>query len=128
MARRLAPGFRIGQSSQTRFDDQAEHLVTLGKRITLWSVAQRARIAKGPPLQNASSIDFAPGGRDVVAKNTRGDLLFMEVPTLDEKAHFSGHGFGDGTDIRFAPHGRHLIDGSWSGQLTVRDAATGDVV
>jgi dipeptidyl aminopeptidase/acylaminoacyl peptidase len=126
--RRLAPGFRIGSSFRARFSGDGRALATLGQRITLWDVAARERVAKGPPLENASSLDFAPDGRLLAAKNTRGEVLVMGVPDLDERARFSGRGFGEGTGIRFAPDGRHLVDGSWSGLLTVRDATNGEVV
>jgi hypothetical protein len=128
VARRLAPGFRIGASFSARFDDDATRLVTLGKRITLWDVASRARVATGPPLAHASSIAFAPDGRLLAAKNTVGDVLVLDVPELGERARFSGAGFGEGNGIHVAPDGRHVIDGSWSGLLSVRDVATGAVV
>jgi len=128
VARRLAPGFRIGASFKARFNADATQLATLGKRITLWDVAARARIATGPPLQQAAAVDFSPDGRLLAAKNTSGQILVMAVPDLDERARFSGRGFGEGTDIFFAPDGRHLVDGTWSGLLTVRDALTGDIV
>src|ERR1700760_3943458 len=54
MHRRLAPGFRIGASFQARFSDDGSLLATLGKRITLWDVASRERMAAGPPFRHAS--------------------------------------------------------------------------
>lgn len=112
---------------QARFNEDATFLATLGKRITLWDVVARRRVATGPPMANAASVDFSPDGQLLAAKNTSGDVIVMGVPDLEERARLAGRGFGEGTDIRFAPDSRHLVDGSWSGLLTVRDGETGAV-
>jgi len=127
MTRGLAPGFRIGASFQARFSVDGAWLATLGKRITLWDVAQRKRLATGPAMSYASRVAFSPDGTRLVAKNTSGDALVMTLPDLSEQARFSGAPFGEGTDLLFSPDGHQLIDGTWSGILTVRDAATGKV-
>lgn len=86
-----------------RFDDSGQRLVTLGKRITLWNVARRERIAKGPSLAHAAQVDFSPDGKVIVAKNTLGDVLLVDA------AH-STNGLGSGA----APTGRVRRSGSLS--------------
>jgi dipeptidyl aminopeptidase/acylaminoacyl peptidase len=90
-------------------------LATLGKRITLWHVESSSRIALGPALEHASSVDFSPDGRLLAAKNTYGEVLVMGVPDLEERARFPGHAYGEGTDIRFSPDGRQLVTGRAAG-------------
>jgi WD40 repeat protein len=90
-------------------------------------VETRKRVAKGPPLSQASSVDFDAGGHLLAAKNTSGDILVMELPELNEVARFSGHEFGEGTEIHFASGGE-IVHGTWSGLLVARDALTGAVM
>jgi WD40 repeat protein len=124
----LKPGFRLGASFKARFNDQGDRMVTLGKRITLWDVADRARIARGPALSNASEVDFAHDGSRVVAKNTSGEVVVIDAETFEERVRFPGSGRGEGSEIRFSPCGRYLVDGSWGGVLLVRDAESGEVI
>jgi WD40 repeat protein len=126
-SRRLAPGFRIGSSFQARFSSDGSLLATLGKRVTLWDVAGRRRIATGPPLAHASSVDFSPDAPLLAAKNTSGDILILGLPDLTERARFSGAGFGEGPGLLFAPDGEQFVEATWSGLLTVRAVATGTV-
>ena len=126
-SRRLAPGFRTGASFKARFSPDGSLLVTLGKRITLWDVAGRRRIATGPPLAHASSVDFSADATRLAAKNTAGDILIMDLPDLTERTRFSGAGFGEGCDLLFAPEGEQFVEATWSGLLRVRDIRTGTV-
>ena len=121
------PGFRIGAAFRARFSDDGTLLVTIGKRITLWEVEARRRIATGPPLSNASSVAIAPDQTVVAAKNTSGEIVVLGVPELDERARFSGRDVGEGAGIEFAPDSLHLVDASWSGRFTVRDVRSGNV-
>jgi WD40 repeat protein len=120
--------FGIGMSWQARFDASGRRLVTLGKRITLWDVDAGKRIATGPSFRYPSSVDVSPDGRLVAAKNTLGDVLVLDGESLEELARFSGKPYGEGTDVRFGPCSKKIVDGSWQGHLLVRDAGTGEVV
>jgi WD40 repeat protein len=124
----LKPGFRLGASFKARFSDDGAFLATLGQRPTLWNVADRAKLGKGPLLSHASEVDFSPDGAQLVVKNTSGDVLLLDVNSLEQRVAFSGKPFGEGTAIRFSPCGRYLFDGSWSGHLLVRSSESGEVV
>jgi len=125
---KLKPGFRIGSSFKATFSPTGDRLVTIGKRITLWDVLARARIATGPPLAHTSELDWSPDGKLVVAKNTLGEVLILDGKTLAELGRFSGSGFGEGTEVRFALDGETFVDATWSGSLMVRDTRTGKVM
>ncbi len=122
------PRFQIGASFRTEFDASGSRLVTLGKRITLWDVRAGKRIATGPSLKHASSVDVSPDGCLVAAKNTLGEVLVLDAKTLEEVARFSGKPYGEGTGVRFTNDSKAIVDGSWAGHLIVRDALTGEVV
>jgi len=122
-----APGFRIGASFKARFDPSGARLVTLGRRITLWDVAERRRVGIGPPLRHASAVDLSPDGQLVAAKNTSGEVLVLRADDPGEMARVSGRGFGEGAEVRFAPGGNWLVDATWDGRLLVRDPTSGHV-
>src|SRR5690242_4498666 len=67
-----ARALHIGASFKARFGPSGRRLVTRRKRITLWDIEAGKRIATGPPLRHAASVDVWPDGRLVVAKNTIG--------------------------------------------------------
>lgn len=122
---RLTPGFRIGASFAARFDDRGEHLVTLGKRISVWNVASRRRACSVGGVAHASHVDFSPDSTLLAAKSTSGEVAVFDLQTIAERTRFSGRAYGEGATIRFSPCGRYLVDASWRGQLLVRDVATG---
>ncbi|MGZ4391250.1 MAG: WD40 repeat domain-containing protein [Gaiellaceae bacterium] len=71
---------------------------------------------------------MSPNGDQVVVKNTLGDAVVLEIESLREELRLSGAAYGEGSAIRFSPCGEFVIDGSWRGDLLVRDAASGEVV
>lgn len=119
--------FKLRSSSYVRFSDDGSHVVSLGSRITLWSVSKGRRVASGPWFPDPSSADFSPDGALLAVKNTSGDVLVLSVPDLEVVSRLSA-GLGEGTAVRFAENGRHVVDGSWGGVLMVRDAIDGSTV
>jgi hypothetical protein len=64
----------------------------------------------------------------IVAENTLGDVVLLDVETLRENLRLPGSTDGEGSGVRFSPCGRFVIDRSWRGNLLVGDAASGEVV
>jgi WD40 repeat protein len=122
------PGFRIGSSFRVVFSDDGRHLVTVGRRVTVWDVGERRRVESVHPFSYESAIDITPDGSHVAVKNTRGDLVVLERDGLAERLRLAGKPYGEGSPVRFSPGGAFLVDGSWAGDLLVRDARTGEVV
>src|SRR4051794_2270587 len=122
------PGFRIGASFRAAFSDDGIHLVTVGKRVTVWDVAERKRVASVHPFSHELEADVSPDSCWLVVKNTLGDVVVLERETLAERIRLPGKTYGEGAAIRFSPCGAFLVDGSWAGDLLVRDATSGQVV
>ena len=97
------------------------------QQITLWNVSEGRRVASGPRFSHASSADFSPDGTLLAVKNTSGDVLVLSVPDLEEVSRLSGAGLGEGTPVRFAEDGKHIVDATWDGALMVRDALDGSL-
>jgi hypothetical protein len=119
--------FKLRSSSTVRFSDDGTHLITLGRQITLWDVGGGRRVASAPRFPHPSSADFSPDGTLLAVKNTSGDVLVLKVPDLEEVSRLSGARLGEGTPIRFAGDGRHIVDANRGGVLMVRDALDGSV-
>lgn len=117
-----------GSGSVPRTVSRGRRLATLGKRTSLWDVESRERIAGVLPLSNASDVDIAPDDGRVVVKNTSGDVAVYDAALSEELLRLPGRPWGEGSAIRFSPCGRFLVDGSWNGDLLVRDAVTGEIV
>jgi WD40 repeat protein len=122
------PGFRIGASFRAAFSGDGARLATVGKRVTVWDVAARTRVGSVHPFPHEASIDVSPNGERLVVKNTLGDVVVLDVESLSEELRLSGVAYGEGSPVRFSPCGEFVIDGSWNGDLLVRDAASGEVV
>jgi WD40 repeat protein len=122
------PGFRIGASFRVAFSDDGRHLATVGKRVTVWDVAERRRVQSVHPFSYESEVDIAPDGSCLVVKNTRGDVVVLDRESLGEQLRLSGKPYGEGSAIKFSPGGTCLVDGSWAGDLLVRDASSGEVL
>src|SRR3954466_1674879 len=122
------PGFRIGASFRAAFSDDGIHLVTVGKRVTVWDVAERKRVASVHPFSHELEADVSPDSCWLVVKNTLGDVVVLERETLAERIRLPAKPYREGTAIRFSPCGAFLVDGSWAGDLLVRDATRGQGV
>jgi WD40 repeat protein len=119
--------FKLGSSSTVRFSDDGAYLVSLGQRITLWSVWEGRAVTSGPRFAHASSADFSPDGNLLAVKNTSGDVLVLSVPGLEEVSRLSGAALGEGTPVRFAEDGKHIVDSTRGGVLMIRDALDGSL-
>lgn len=119
--------FKLPSSSTVRFSDDGTYLICIGEQITLWNVSQGRRVASAPRFSHPSSADFSPDGTLLAVKNTSGDVLVLSVPDLEAVSRLSGARLGEGTPVRFAEDGEHIVDATWGGALMVRDALDGSL-
>ena len=119
--------FKLRWSSTVRFSDDGAYLISLGERITLWNVYAGHAARSAPRFSHPASADFSPDGTLLAVKNTSGDVLVLSVPDLEEVSRLSGAGLGEGTPIRFAADGKHIVDATRGGALMVRDPFDGSL-
>src|SRR3954466_3470295 len=96
------PGFRIGASFRAAFSDDGIHLVTVGKRVTVWDVAERKRVASVHPFSHELEADVSPDSCWLVVKNTLGDVVVLERETLAERIRLPAKPYREGTAQRAA--------------------------
>lgn len=54
-------------------------------------------------------------------------MVVLDSDSLGVLARHDGQHWGEGSEVVFSPCGRYLVDGSWNGDLLVRDALSGKV-
>lgn len=116
-----APGFSIRRSYHVTFSPDGDHLAVIGRDVVLWSVRERKPLRACRQPRNPSAVDFSPDGARFVVKSTHGELLVCETATAQPIARFAPEEQDEGANPLFASNDR-IIDGSWSGEIRVRDA------
>ena len=98
------------------------------RSIQTFSLATGKRISSANPLPNCSRLRFSPNGRRLAVKNTIGRLVVLDPLTGAITCDFNNHCEGEGSAPEFSRCGEYVVDGSWNGQLRVREATTGSIV
>jgi WD40 repeat protein len=102
-------------------------LAVLGRNVALVDSRRWERIWSTHPLLNPSHVAFdAPGAR-VAVKSTSGRIVVLDAEAGAKIADFANAADGEGCAVHFSPCGRFVVDGSWAGALTVRNAESGRI-
>ncbi len=118
----------LGVSFGVAFSPDGARLASCGQTsVSLWDVEAGERIWEATGLRDTAQIAFAPGGAALAVKSTRGRLCLLDASD-GRVVHVLDKGTYEGAAPVFSTSGAFLVDGSWHGDLTVRDAASGDVV
>src|SRR5437870_2349322 len=119
---RFPKGYRV------RFSDNGELLVCLGRNVVVIDTASRQRRSTSNPLSNPSDASFSPDGRTLAVKSTSGRIVVIDPRSGELLRDLRNQREGEGSGVLFSPHGDQLVDASWKGALTVRDAGDGTIV
>ncbi len=119
---------KIGSSYDARFSRDGTRLVVVGRSISVWDLASRKKLSRTRGFSNPSSAQFSLNGDVIAGKSTTGRIVTFDAGSGSVIRDFRNQAEGEGTDIEFSPCGKYLVDGSWNGFVTVRDADNGEVV
>lgn len=122
MSMKFPKGYRV------RFSDDGNLLVCLGRNIVVIDVAARQRLSTSHPFSHPSHASFSPDGSKLAIKNTSGRIVVIDPRSGEVLYDHKNQKDGEGSEVHFASNGNELVDGSWNGVLTVRDAIEGDIV
>jgi WD40 repeat protein len=105
-----------------RFSDDGEMLVCLGRNVVVIDVAARQRLSTGHPFSHPSNACFSPDGGTLAVKSTSGRIVIIEPRSGEVLFDHRNQKDGEGGEVQFSPEGDMLVEGSWGGVLTVRQA------
>jgi len=69
-------------------------------------------------------VDFSSDDKLLVVKSTWGEIAVLDAANGEKLTSYRPKRQDEGAEIRFAPEGDLLVDGSWTGEIRVRPAAS----
>jgi hypothetical protein len=105
--------------------DDGRLIACLGRNVVVVDVGERRRVSTSHPFSHPSHAAFAPDARSLAVKATSGRIVILEPQSGGVLFDHENQREGEGGNLAFAPGGRELVDGSWAGDLTVRNARDG---
>jgi WD40 repeat protein len=110
------------------FSDNGELLVCLGRNVVVIDVPSRTRISTSHPLSHPSKAAFSPNGSMLAVKATSGRIVVLDPRSGDVLFDHCNQNDGEGGEARFSPDGEALVDGSWDGAFTLREAGDSPIL
>jgi len=118
---------RVATSYSLAFSADSQTLATLGRDAAIWNLRSRKKVVRAHPFAHPSSACFSPSGDQLAVKSTSGEIALISTQDGTVIRNFGNSADGEGSNIQFSARGEFVIDGSWSGRVTVRHARSGNV-
>ncbi len=100
-------------------------LAALGRNLALIDTGELRCVANYRPLAHPSSCSFSSDGTRLAIKGSSGQIIVVEPHSGQVLTDFDSHGEGEGAAVLFGPEDEHIVDASWAGVISVRDARGG---
>lgn len=97
-------------------------VAALGRNVVVADLATRKRVFSAHALAHPSDAAFSRDGTRLAVKSTWGEVVVLSVA---DGARLAGHRPShqdEGAPLHFSSDDRHLVEGSWSGEIRVRHA------
>jgi WD40 repeat protein len=117
--------WKIGASYAVAFSNDGRLLATLGRDVSIWDLAHRSKVVRTHPFSHPSDAAFSPDQRHLVVKSTSGRIVIIDVKCGQIVVDFDNAAEGEGSNLQYSPCGEYILDGTWSGRLSVRRASSG---
>ncbi len=118
---------KLKSSYSVGYSPSGENVFTLSRDISLWDIASRKKSWRTHPFPHPSYATFSPNGDLIGVKSSSGQIVILATKTGQTIQDFKNAQEGEGSNLLFSTCGRFIVDGSWEGFLTVRDAFSGIV-
>lgn len=118
---------KVNKAYQLRFSPDGRYAAAIGRNVVLWDIHARNRAASAHPVKHPAYLDFSLDGTRLAVKSTAGEVRVLNVPDLRIGNPLGGETL-EGCQLLFSACGRYLIDGSWNGNVYVRESDSGNVV
>lgn len=117
--------WKIGTSNAVAFSRDGRLLATLGRDVSIWDVALKSKVASSHPFPHPSDAAFSPDQRHLAVKSTSGQIVIIDAQSGQTVVDFKNTADGEGSNLEYSACGEYIVDGTWSGRLTVRRAGSG---
>lgn len=108
--------------------DDGRLIACLGRKVVVIDAGERRRVSTSHPFSHPSHAAFAPDARSLAVKATSGRIVVLDPVSGAVLFDHQNQKDGEGGNLAFALGGSDLVDGSWAGSLTVRNARGGSVL
>lgn len=102
-------------------------LLRLSREVEAWDVSTRTQRFRVRPLRQLLHCAIDPEERQIAIKNTTGEIALLDATDGRLVRKLARATSNAGSNIAFCPTGEYVVDGSWTGELTVRSVLTGQV-
>jgi len=109
------------------FSPNGSACATLARDVSLWDIQSRKKSWRAHPVSHPLYATFSPEGDLIAVKSTSGRIVTLASKTGHVCRDFENDLEGEGSNPLFSHCGRFIVDGSWAGLLTVREASSGSV-
>lgn len=96
--------------------------------MVAWDVDSRKKRYRVHPFSHPSSCAIHPDETRIVVKNTAGTIALLDAQNGMLVSFLDPEKGNEGSNILYSFCGKYIVDGSWSGQFTVRSARSGKVI
>ena len=128
-ARLKAPSFRLRKSASAVFSPKGRFLGQIGPRVIVWDVAARRVASEFKAISNEWDLAFSPDERTIAVKDSNGRIVVCDVATGGMIADTGPSPiYGAGCKPLFLADGKHLLDGTWDGELRILEIASAKIV
>jgi WD40 repeat protein len=119
--------FKLLRSYKVQFSRTGSILVSLSRDVVVWDVERRAKRYRAHPFSHPMNCSVHPNETEIVVKNTAGTIALLDAQDGMLICFLDSAKGNEGSNIVYSSCGEYVVDGSWSGQLTVRSAKSGKV-
>lgn len=122
---RLVRPLKVKGSYSVGFSPDGRKCFTLARDVSLWDLDSRKKSWRSHPVSHPSDAAFSAKGDLIAIKSTSGRIVTLASGTGQVRQDFENDPEGEGSNLLFSGCGRFIVDGSWRGFLTLRDAFSG---
>lgn len=97
-------------------------IAALGRNVVVANTRTLRKLSSAHPVSHPSRACFNGDGTLLAVKSTSGRIVVMRVTDSLVLCDHSNQREGEGSALHFSPCGEFLVDGSWAGQVVVREA------
>jgi WD40 repeat protein len=115
------PRLKWPKAYRVSCSDDGQLLACLGRNVVVIGLAARRRVSTSHPLSHPANATFSPNGETLAIKATSGRIVIIDPRSGEALFDHKNQKDGEGCGVGFSPDGNELIDGSWRGDLTIRN-------